>query len=234
MIEFIIIDEDKKYLKLNKELIEKVLMNKDYSYKIYEYSNLNNIEINKDKYKIYIIDYNNKTLKIMNHIRHELNDWTSMIIITTSSKIETLYNKRIMPIDVVTKDNNYKYNLNNCLLIALTNYDNRPNTIKYNYKNTYYNINLNEIIYIEKEKDNKRCTIKTKEEDFPILGNLNTIEKLLDKRFIKSSRSYLINMEQLKSFNTKDNIIVFKDGTEIYEVSRNKKKDIINYLRGIY
>lgn len=234
MIEFIIIDEDKKFLKLNRELIEKVLMNRDYTYKIYEYSDLNNIEITKDKYKIYIIDYNKKTLKMMNHIRNELNDWTSMILITSSTKPDNLFNKRIMPIDIIIKDKNYDYNLNNCLLIALTNYDNRPNTIKYNYKNMYYNINLNEIIYIEKEKDNKRCMIKTKEDNYQILGNLNTIEKLLDKRFIKSSRSYLINMEQVKLYNTKDNIIKFKDGTEIYEVSRNKKKDIINYLRGIY
>lgn len=234
MIEFIIIDEDKKYLQLNKEIIDKVLMNKDYSYRINAFNNLNDIKITKDKYKIYIINYDNKSLKIMNQIRNELNDWTSMIIITTSSKIDNLYNKRIMPIDIITKDNNYEYNLNNCILISLNNYDNRPNSLKYNYKNVYYNVKLNEIIYIEKEKDNKRCTIKTKEEVFPILGNLNTIEPLLDKRFIKSSRSYLINMEQVKSFNTKDNIILFKDGTEIYEISRNKKKDIINYLRGIF
>lgn len=234
MIEFIIIDEDNKYIEINKKIIEKILMNKDYSYKINTFNNLNNIEITKDKYKVYIINYNNKALKIMNKIRNELNDWTSMIIITTQSKIDDISNKRIMPIDIIIKDNNYEYNLKNCILISLNNYDNRPNSLKYNYKNTYYNINLNEIIFIEKEKDNKRCTIKTKEDNFPILGNLNTIEPLLDKRFIKSSRSYLINMEQVKLYNTKDNIIVFKDGTEIYEISRNKKKDIINYLRGIF
>lgn len=233
MIEFINIDENKEYIKINREIIEKILMKEDFKYIINNYNSLENIKLNKDNYKIYVIDCNNKTLKIMNHIRNELNDWTSMIIVTTNNKNEDLRHKRIMLVDVIIKDNNYAYNLNNCIQLALMNYKDRPNTIKYNYKNTYYNINLNEIIYIEKEKENKRCFIKTKDNEYPISGNLQVIEKMLDKRFIKSSRSYLINMEQVQYYNTKDNIIVFKDGTEIYEVSRNKKKDIINYLRRI-
>lgn len=236
MIEFIIIDENSEYLKINREIINKILMNIDISYKITEHKDIENIEINNTNYKIYIINHSNrKTIKLMRKIREEFSDWTSMIIITIDSlKLkEEIFNERLMQIDTIIKNDNYSGNLSNCILIALKNYNNRPKMLRYNYKNTYYNINLNEIIYIEKEKDNKKCTIKTINNTFPILGNLNIIEKKLDKRFIKSSRSYLINMEQVRSYNTKDNIIIFKDKSEIYEISRNKKKEIINYLRNI-
>lgn len=233
MIEFINIEESKEYLQRNREIIEKILITEDIPYSIKDYCDIDKNQINKDHYKIYIINCNSKTLKIMNYIRNELNDWTSMILITTNNINENLKNKRIMPVDIILKDKNYIFNLSNCIQIALNNYNNRPNSLKYNYKNIYYNINLSEIIYIEKEKDNKRCIINTKNNKYPILGNLPVIEKKLDKRFIKSSRSYLINMEQVQYYNTKDNIIVFKDGTELYEISRNKKRSIINYLRGI-
>ena len=62
-------------------------------------------------------------------------------------------------------------------------------------------------------------------------GNLKSLEEKLDKRFIKCNRSYIINVEQVVSYNIKSNIMMFNDGNEINIVSRTKKKEIINYLR---
>ena len=87
---------------------------------------------------------------------------------------------------------------------------------------------------VQKEQDNKRCIIKTIEKDYYIQGNLHQIESQLDKRFIKCNRSYIINLEQVESYDIKKNILKFKNGIELYAVSRNKKKEIINYVRGIY
>ena len=63
--------------------------------------------------------------------------------------------------------------------------------------------------------------------------NLSSIISKLDDRFIKSSKSYIINIEQVLQYNIKENIITFSNKKQIYEISRNKKKEIINKLRKV-
>lgn len=227
MIEFVILGQDKNLYSRIKIIIEKELMNYDYNYIISEKESSN-------KYKIYIVEYiNNK--KTLEKIRYDNNDWSSMIIILSDdTKIPYVEKLKLMPIDIIDKKNKQ---LDDLLLrsirIALRNYDTRPKTIKYKYKTTYYNIDLKDIMYIEKEKDNKRVIIKTKEKEYLYPSTLTKIEELLDNRFIKCSRSYIINREQMQQYNTKDNIIIMKSGEQVNEISRNKKKDIINYLRNV-
>lgn len=227
MIEFVILGQDKNLYSRIKIIIEKELMNYDYNYIISEKESSN-------KYKIYIVEYiNNK--KTLEKIRYDNNDWSSMIIILSDdTKIPYVEKLKLMPIDIIDKKNKQ---LDDLLLrsirIGLRNYDTRPKTIKYKYKTTYYNIDLKDIMYIEKEKDNKRVIIKTKEKEYLYPSTLTKIEELLDNRFIKCSRSYIINREQMQQYNTKDNIIIMKSGEQVNEISRNKKKDIINYLRNV-
>lgn len=241
MIEFIICEDEKDFRLKYEELAEKVMMNYDLDYKIYsfnEYSNKWKQHINNDNFKIFILDLKTKQgsgLDAARYIREELDDWQSMIIIVTAYpeyKYEAL-GKRLMLVDFVYKLDDYENRLRNAIKISLKNFDKRPNKLRYTYKKVIYNIDYQKIIYIEKEQDNKRCIIKTDEKDYYIQGNLNQIEKLLDERFIKCNRSYIINLEQVESYNIKSNIITFKNGETLYAVSRNKKKEIINYVRGI-
>lgn len=227
MIEFVILEQNKNLYNKIKLILEKELMNYDYNYIISEKETNN-------KFKIYIIDYTKKD-KLLERIRYENNDWSSMIIIISESKlISSIEKQKVMPVDIIDKENTmFEDMLLRSIKIALRNYDTRPKTIKYKYKTTYYNIDLKDIIYIEKEKESKRVIIKTKEEDYYYSSSLTEIEKILDNRFIKCSRSYIINKEQVKLYNTKENIIVLKSGDTVKEISRNKKKDLINYLRNV-
>ena len=121
--------------------------------------------------------------------------------------------------------------LTRAIQICLKNYDKRPNTLRYSYKDIAYNIEFMKILYIEKEPDNKRCIIKTLDKDYYIPGTIKQIYNMLDKRFIKGSRSYIINLEQILTYDIKNNIITFKNKNTLNTVSRNNKKDIVNYLR---
>ena len=242
MIEFIICEDDKDFQKRYKEITEQVMMNYDLDYKINlfsEYTSNWKKKASNSNFKIYILDLKTKSgsgLDAARYIREELDDWQSMIIIVTAYpeyKYEAL-GKRLMLVDFVYKLDDYENRLKSAIKISLKNFDKRPNKLKYTYKKVVYNIDFNKIIYIEKEQDNKRCIIKTIEKDYYIQGNLSSIEKLLDKRFVKCNRSYIINLEQIESYNTKSNILKFKNGETLYAVSRNKKKEIINYVRGIY
>ena len=241
MIEIIICENEKELALKYQKIAEKALMSYDIEYKFYLFENYasNWEKIAKDdNFKIYILDIktdNGSGLDAARFIREELDDWQSMIIIVTAYpeyKLEAFGN-RLMLVDYVNKFNDLENRLFKAIQISLKNHDKRPNSLKYTYKKIVYNIDYHKIIYIEKEKDNKRCLIKTKEQDYYIQGNLNQVEKLLDNRFIKCNRSYIINLEQIESFNPKTNILVFKNGSKLDAVSRNKKKEIINHVRGL-
>ena len=88
-------------------------------------------------------------------------------------------------------------------------------------------------MFIENDSENKRCLIKTNNNNYYIPLTLSKLIDNLDNRFIKCSRSYIINLEKVRIYNTKNNIIYFDDEISICEVSREKKKEIIAYLRGI-
>ena len=241
MIEFIICEDEKDFRVKYENITEQVMMNYDLEYKIAsfsEYSSNWKQKISNNHFKIFILDLKTKQgsgLDAARYIREELDDWQSMIIIVTAYpeyKYEAL-GKRLMLVDFVYKLDDYENRLKNAIKISLKNFDKRPNKLKYTYKKVIYNIDYQKIIYIEKEQDNKRCIIKTNDKEYYIQGNLNQIEKLLDKRFVKCSRSYIINLEQVESYNIKSNILTFKNGETLYAVSRNKKMEIVNYVRGI-
>ena len=242
MIDYIICEDEFDFSKQYEGIIEKVMMKYDIDYKVHsfeDYSSKWKGFTRNQNFKIYILDLKTKNgsgLDAARYIREELDDWQSMIIFVTAYpeyKYEAL-GKRLMLVDFVNKIDNLEERLIQAIQISLKNFDKRPKSLKYTYKKVVYNIEFNQILYIEKEQDNKRCIIRTKEKDFFIQGNLKTIESLLDERFIKCSRSYIINLEQVLSFNTKTNLMTFKNGDTLYCVSRNKRKEIINYVRGIH
>ena len=232
MIDFILVENSKGFANLNKNIIDKILIKTTYVYQIKEWEAERN-----GSFKIYILEYNKKgdnSYKIMKKIR-ESNDWSSLFVVITKNKEKAfeLYYKRLMILEIIEQDTNYEQNLTNILKIAIRNYETRPKTLKYTYKNITYNIPLNQIIYIEKLKDNKKCLIRTLNENNFIQGGLSENAKKLDKRFVKCSRSYIINLERVLRLDTKQNMIEFENGKRLYEISRNKKKEILDYLRRV-
>ena len=239
MIEFIIFDNTKDNFKIIEKEIDKEMMNYDLDYKTRNYSILEEVKTNtnNDNFKIYILNQTNirgTGLEIAKYIRESLDDWKSIIIFiskTDDYKINVL-TKSLYILDYILIED-IKNKLQNLIKISMKIYDSRPKELKFKYKNNSYNISFKDIVYIEKEKDSKRCIIYTKKNKYSIQSNLNVILSKLDDRFIKCSRTYIINKEEMSSYNTKDNIITFKNKKEIYEISRDKKKEIISYLRKV-
>lgn len=235
MIDFTIIEEELAYINKYKEVIDKVMINYDINYSLNVHDKFRKHLLDKHNFKIYIINYSINTIEMIKYIREELDDWKSLIIVIYSTKEEKekTIKENLFIVDYINKSKHYEERLLRNIQICLKNYDHRPNSLKYTYKNVHYNIDFHRIIYIEKELDNKRCIIKTLDRDYYIPGNLNKVHDLLDHRFIKSSRSFVVNREQMLSYDIKKNIIVFKNGIMLEAVSRNNKKEIINYFRGI-
>lgn len=238
MIKFIIYDESKENKELIYDEIDKEMMKSDIEYQKDYITDFNTMKKTNDEcFKIYILNQTNISksgLEVAKYIREELDDWKSIIIFisnTNEYKLNIL-TKRLYILDYILIED-IKSELKELIKICLKNYDSRPKELNYKYKSINYNIPFKDIIYIEKEQDNKRCKIHTLKEDYYIQSTLSKIITNLDDRFIKSSKSYIINIEQVLQYNTKENIITFKDKNQIFEISRNMKKEIISKLRKV-
>lgn len=243
MINFIICEDEQESLREYKNQIDKFMMKYDTEYKCHTFTCYDkhwDYEIKKIKgFKIYLLDIKTDTgsgINAARKIREEYDDWVSMIIMISGYaeyKYEAL-GKRLMLVDFINKLDHSEKKLQDALLICIKNYDNKYNTLKYTYRNIAYNVEYRSIIKIEKEMDSKRCIIHTEEDDYPIQGTLNDVLKKLDKRFFKCNRAIAINIEQVQYYNLSKNVAVLKNGEEFNEISRSRKKEMFNRVRGVY
>lgn len=226
MINFIIEDINLK------ETIEKIMMNYNLEYKINKYNDKKKKELNR----IYILNYdttNKAEINKLLNIRVNEDDWSSIIIlISDNSNIKyRLVDNKLLILDVIDKNKDIYNQLIENIKISLKIITETTNSICYTYKGILYNIPQKDIVYIESDSKNKRSVIKTETSEYYIPLTLSKIEKILNESFIKCSRSYIININKMREYNTKDNIITLNGNLKIYEISRQKKKEIINIMR---
>lgn len=240
MINYIILEENINYLPLYKEMVEKVMIHYDIEYDLKicdKFTEKTKKLLPKEGFNIYIINLKQELngYEMIEYIREKLDDWQSLIIslYNSNEEKEKVSKRNFFLLDNVLRHQNSELKLRRNIQICLKHYDQRPNTLKYCYKKTCYNIEFCKIVYIEKELEGKRCRIKTTEKDYYVPMCIKEIESKLDNRFYKSSRSYIINLEQIDYYDQKNNIVRFKNKDILDAVSRDKKKKIINYLRGI-
>ena len=98
--------------------------------------------------------------------------------------------------------------------------------------NDIFIVNISDIIIFFSEEKNNYC--KTKDGIFKIKEKLYYLEEILpSKDFIRISNSAIININQVKCFNTSiigKLIVKFKDGSE-ESVSRRKTSEIMKFLK---
>lgn len=242
MINFVICEDEEILLKKYCVEIEKFMMNYDIDYKFHTYNGYNEAwkkyAQTDDGFKVYLLDIRTEEgsgLDAARRIREEYDDWVSMIIIISSYseyKYEAL-GKRLMLVDFINKLDRCEAKLIESLLICIKHYNNRHKVLRYTYKNTAYSIELRHILYIEREPESKVCKIVTIYGTYPIQGTIKSVLKNLDSRFFKSCRGTIVNSEQIVSYNKKLNKIKFKTGEETDSVSRDNKKEVVRYVRGL-
>lgn len=93
-------------------------------------------------------------------------------------------------------------------------------------------INVNDIIQIFSKEKNNYC--KTKDGIFKIKEPLYILEEVLPKdKFIRISNSTIININNIKCFNTSiigKILVVLKDNEQLV-VSKSKTKNIMNFFQ---
>lgn len=242
MINFVIYDDEKQFIQKNKKIIDKSMMYCDYDYKCYafdEYSEKFEKLIKSNiGFKVYLLDIEGKNksgLDIVRIIREKYNDWSSIIIMITNHnefKYDALGN-RLYLMDFINKLDNWEEYLTEDVKRIINSYTNGSECLTYEFNHSLKRIEFKNITHIEKEKDSKKCIIHTLYGDHPIGGTIAEVLDKLDDRFIKTSRSTIINIKQVSEYDKANNEILFLNGEKTTDISRLCKKDVINHVYGL-
>ncbi len=85
-----------------------------------------------------------------------------------------------------------------------------------------------DILYIEKQKGEKRLCVHMQDETLSVKGNLNAMERsLIDKHFLKIHRAVLVNMRHIKRIRKTE--VVLSNG-ETAPMSRRKEIEVKEYF----
>ena len=239
MLNFIICDDEKEFRGMIDEEIEKFMMNYDVNYKVYQF------ETYDEKFekiaKVILVSkstfFDIKTTKgsgldAARYIREELDDWNSIIVIVTAFseyRYEALSN-RLYLLDFISKFDRCKPKIKEILKIVYKNYNSREKCLNYEYNYILYKIELKNIIFIEKEQDSKRCIVYTTYGTFKAPFTLSAIYKQLDKRFLKVHKSIILNIDKIKTYDIKENEVLFVNGMSTNLISRTGRKELVEYV----
>ena len=214
----IVVVEDNGILREREiEAIRKAL--KDYDYKIVEYSDFTKKLkklIQTPDFKIYVLDIellNSSGIDIANYIR-DYDDMSEIIMCSFHYELEyKVLKSKLKILDFVSKYDNAYVNLTNLILEVFNKHSRK--VLKITDKGAILFIVMKDILYISKEKNTRKCVIKTFNNEYLVNKNLEEIKQELNSDFIQVSRNCIVNQNNVEEYNFKDSKIKFKNGEEI-------------------
>lgn len=214
----IVVVEDNSILREREiKAIRKAL--KNYDYKIVEYSDFTK-ELKKliqtPDFKIYVLDIelqNSSGIDIANFIR-DYDDMSEIIMCSFHYELEyKVLKSKLKILDFVSKYDNAYVNLTNLILEVFNKHSRK--VLKITDKGVILFIVMKDILYISKEKNTRKCVIKTFNNEYLVNKNLEEIKQELNSDFIQVSRNCIVNQNNVEEYNFKDSKIKFKNGEEI-------------------
>ena len=219
-----------------KSLIESYMMNFDIEVKYHLFYNYNEIFDQKPPkiigFKVFIMidDELNNGIKATKFIRNILDDWNSIIILVSNNENLNISDKRLYIFDCITNNSNLKIILREDLSHIIKNYDNREKCLTFESNRVIKKIDFKSIDMIIKEKDSKKCIIKATHGNYYIPETLSKVGERLDNRFVKISRSCIINGEKITEYDKSKNKLTLRNGIVSFDISRDYKKKVSNYV----
>jgi two-component system response regulator AgrA len=234
MIKIVVIEDDKNQQEKVKEVIDKTLFKRDDEVKVEFFNKYNKslekiIEDNTIR-KIYIMDIeldsNISGIQIAKKIRE--NDWESEIIFTTShdKMFETVYRSIYQVFDFIEKYHNMQERLEKDLdIIFQKNFDNKMLT----YSNRVFDLKIyyRSILYIYREKDERKLVIVTETNTFKIGMTVQEMLELLDDRFKQCHRACIVNTERVHKYEWNDGYFQLDTKEEVDLLSKRFKKEVL-------
>lgn len=231
MIDIVVCSTSIDLINRSIKVINSGLINYDFDYHIYKFDN-NCYELTKliDNYKrkLYIIDMDNN-LDVANKIRE--NDFDSIIILVSSHDIidYNLFNKRLIILDYICNNELYEDRLKQDVSLGIKILF-KKDVFIFKYNHVVYRVFYEDINYIEKEPNIKRCIVHTIDKDYYVVNSIEKISNTLSGMFIKTSQSCIINLMNVKNVDCVNNIVSFKNGDTTTLITNRVKKIIKEYM----
>lgn len=233
MIRFVIVEDEEKYSKKIKEIINKHKYNISQEVKTYEFKGLDkeleSIIKNNDQKTIYILDIeleNSKSgIEIASMIREY--DWNSEIIFITNhdKMFETAHRNVYEVFDFIEKYHNLENRLNKDIKTILGKNSDKS-IFSYKGRNIDLQLYLNTIEYIYRDKEDRKIVIVTNVSSFCINMTLKEIMSKLDDRFKMVHRSCIVNTDKVCSYDWYNLKIILKNGKQVNYLSKKYKKEV--------
>lgn len=231
MINFIICEDNKHVTKIYEDIISKITMPYDFTYKIYSFSKydskLKNIINTPSDLNIYLLDLElpgKNGIEIAREIRRI--DWDSVIIVLTShDELELrVLKEKLLILDFISKFEDYETRLVETIKMVIEK-SNIKNTISFKSNKELHHVKIDNILYISRDTYQEKTKLVTTDNEYLIRESLlNTVNKL-DDRFYQTHRACFVNIERIESVDFKENIIYFENkSTDL--LSRNYKKGL--------
>ena len=180
--------------------------------------------------KIYILDIclNGKITGMNIALKIRENDWDSEIIFLTnhSNYEQKVYNNVLKTFKFIQKFDNMEERLTQCLnKILKQKYDKKT----FNYRNNQIDLRiyLKDILYIYRDKDERKLVIKTTHNSFMINKSLEAILSELDNRFKQVHRSCIANIERVSKYDWKNGKFTLDNNEEVEFLSKKYKDEIL-------
>lgn len=237
-MKFVLYDDQEEFIKRSKAVIDKLAYQTDSKFEVSSFNkfdkNFENVINDGKNDKIYILDIEVPNslsgIEVAKKIRKS--DWNSIIIMVTSHTelgYEAL-KAQIMLLDFISKYRDWESNLTGTVAKALSQIDDKKILVLESSGMTY-RIHTEDILYIIKDSVERKCTIKTTYDEIVVVKSISELGSMLDKRFYLSHRSCYINLDRVKAIDWRNNIIHFSTGETIDYLSRDRKKELKEYVR---
>ena len=234
VLDIIIVEDEIFYQDKIKKIIRKTLTNILEQVNIEIYTSYNS-KLEKrisdlSKKTIYILDIELKNsisgIEIAKHIRKK--DWNSEIIFLTShdKMFESVHRKIHNIFTFIEKFNEMDKQLSDSIkLIATTKQDNKM--FKYSTRSINLQIYLKDILYIYRDKNERKLIIRTTTNKFYINMSLIDIMEKLDSRFSFCHRSCIVNKNRVVKYNWKTGNFILDTGEIVDLLSRKYKIKVV-------
>ena len=233
MINFIVVDDVKKFSDMVCEVITKVMMKNRFAYKSHifnEYdSSFESIMMSNIPNKIYIMDIETREasgIDIARKIRKFDVDSIIIFITVHNEAGMVLLQDDLMFLTFLSKFDDFENKLYNSIVKAL-DYIHHRVFVKFNDRGNIYTIPFNDILYVTKESNSRKSIIKTGYKEYYVNLTLRDIVDLCDNMLVQTHKSCFVNMNRVRFIDKRKGIIEFDDGNFIDLLSSNYRKGLI-------
>lgn len=236
MINFIICDDEKEITEIVKNIITKVMIKNNYEYKTHvfnSYNNeFNNIVNSTLENKIYILDIEvgkSSGIDVAKKIRNK--DWNSIILILSAHfELETLaYKSKILLFDFISKFDLYDKEIYSTINLCVNNIVNADKLVVKSL-GKLEQIEYDNILFITYDSYKRKSIIITKHKKYEVGVSLKNMKEKLKGAFIYTHKSCIANVNNIKTIDSKNKLIIFKNNEVTDLLSRKYIKDVIKYV----